>query len=100
MFLAYINDLPEKLESLARLFADDTAVYNVVASAQDHARLQEDLHRLAEWESSWDMEFHPGKCTTLPVTRSRKPSHHPYELHGHTLTTVTSTKYLGVGVTI
>ena len=45
-----------------------------------------------------DMEFHPGKCTTLPVTRSRKPSHHPYPLRGHTLTTVTSTKYLGVTI--
>ena len=27
LFLAYINDLPEQLSSLTKLFADDTAVY-------------------------------------------------------------------------
>ena len=35
LFLAYINDLPEKLTALSRLFADDTAVYRVVYSGTD-----------------------------------------------------------------
>ena len=42
------------------------------------------------------MSFHPGKCTTLPVTRKRKPLESTYHLHGQTLRTVTSAKYLGV----
>ena len=35
LLLAYINDLPEKLTALSRLFADDTAVYRVVYSGTD-----------------------------------------------------------------
>ncbi|XP_076439270.1 uncharacterized protein LOC143278120 [Babylonia areolata] len=43
---------------------------------------------------------HPGKCSTLPVTRSRNPLHFDYCLHGHILETVTSSKYLGVTICI
>jgi hypothetical protein len=96
LFLVYINDLPDTLTSLARLFADDTAVYRKVTSLDDQTQLQQDLDRLAAWENSWDMQFHPGKCTTLPVTRRRTTLTYPYQLHGETLETVASTKYLGV----
>ena len=61
-------------------------------------QLQEDLQRLADWEESWDMEFHPAKCQTLSVTRSRKPLQPSYVLHGHTLENVSSAKYLGVTI--
>ena len=44
------------------------------------------------------MAFHPGKCTSLPVTRSRKPLGHQYELHGQILETVNTAKYLGVTI--
>ena len=97
LFLAYINDLPEKLTALSRLFADDTAVYRVVYSGTDQVQLQ-DLHRLMEWEESWDMLFHPAKCVSLPITRSRSPLDYSYELHGHTLDPVSSTKYLGITI--
>ena len=99
LFLAYINDLPEQLSSLTRLFADDTAVYRLSATEYDHSQLQQDLLQLQEWEKSWDMEFHPGKCTTLPVTKSTSPKNNNYILHGHTLDTVDSAKYLGVTLT-
>ena len=42
------------------------------------------------------MAFHPDKCSTLPVTRNNYQSHYPYQLHGHTLETLQSAKYLGV----
>ena len=38
----------------------------------------------------------PGKP---PVTRNRNVLHHDYTLHGHTLQTVNSVKYLGVTIT-
>ena len=61
LFLVYINDLPERLTSPARLFADDTTVYRAVISYLDQTQLQQDLLQLAEWEKNWDMSFHPGK---------------------------------------
>ena len=96
--MAYINDLPEKLTALLRSFADDTAVYRVVYSGTDQVQIQQDLHCLMEWEESWDMLFHPAKCVSLPVTRSRSPLDYSYELHGHTLDSVSSAKYLGITI--
>ena len=87
LFLVYINDLPDLLTAHARLFADDTAVYDVVESQE----LQQNLDQLTEWEKRWDMVFHPEKCSTLPVTRSRKGLPQPqYQLHGHIFQTVNS----------
>ena len=99
LFLAFINDLPENLSSTSRLFADDTAVYGTVNNYVDAAELQQDLLRLEEWERNWEMMFHPAKCVTLPITRKRNLRIPSYHLHGHTLETVSSAKYLGVTLT-
>ena len=97
LFLIYINDLPETSTAQTRIFADDTAAYKVVTCPDDQTQLR-DLNQLAEWEKWWDMAFHPGKCTSLPVTRSRKPLGHQYELHGQIQETVSTAKYLGVTI--
>ena len=90
--------MPEKLSVLVRLFADDTAAYKMVSNGHDQAQLQEDLQWLADWEESCDMEFHPSKCQTLSITRSRKPIQPSYVLHGHSLENLSSAKYLGVTI--
>ena len=68
----------------------------------DHEQLQHDFQWqwLAEWEKSWDMAFHPEKCTTLPVSVStaRKALKYPYQLHSHTLEATDSTGYLGITI--
>ena len=99
LFLVYINDLPDTLTAHARLFADDTAVYDEVKSDSDRAHLQQNLDLLNEWEIKWDMTFHPNKCVQLPVTRMKEPPATQYHLHGHTLDTVDSTDYLGLKLT-
>ena len=48
LFLVYINDLPAKLQSKVRLFADDTIVYMAVTNKTDAAILQKDLKLLEE----------------------------------------------------
>ena len=98
LFLAYINDISEKLTARARLSADDTPACRMIFSNHDQYQLRQDLHHLADWEKSWDMEFHPAKCQTLPVTGSRSLQRHSYELHGHVLDTVPSAKYLGITI--
>ena len=58
LFLLYINDLAQGLDSTVRLFADDTIAYMVIGDTSDSLRLQQDLDRLAHWEGIWQMQFH------------------------------------------
>ena len=44
------------------------------------------------------MEFHPGKCQVIRVTKSTKPLDTNYYLHGQKLDVVSSAKYLGVNL--
>jgi hypothetical protein len=98
LFLLYINDLPENIQSRVRLFADDTMCSNAVKLTEDQKTLQEDLNALTLWEKQWTMQFHPEKCSTLSATRKRKKITPAYELHGHTLENASVVKYLGVNI--
>ena len=98
LFLYYINDLQENLNSTVRLFADDTIAYLTVTPKDKGKLLQEDLDKLAKWEELWCMKFHPDKCNVVQVTNRRTPIPTSYNLHGHTLEAVTSAKYLGVTI--
>ena len=98
LFLYYINDIADNLNSTVRLFADDTMIYLVVTSQSDARRLQQDLDTLTKWEKTWMMEFHPDKCEVISVTRKTKPIIYNYKLHGHVLKHVDCVKYLGVHI--
>ena len=98
LFLLFINDLPDKIVSNTRLFADDCIVYRQINRPEDCLTLQGDLDTLAEWESKWGMAFHPKKCSVLSITRSRSPVKYSYRLKGHVLESQDSTKYFGVDI--
>ena len=99
MFLLFINDLPDCVIAKTRLFADDCVIYRPIKTKKDYLQLQEDLHRLVEWEDKWGMCFHPEKCSILRVTRARSPVLYPYTLKGQILHTDEQSKYLGVDIT-
>ena len=90
LFLLYINDLPDRLQSQFRLFADDTALYLTVQGQADSKKLQNDLDILQEWEREWDMEFNPSKCQVVHITRSRRPINTSFSMHGQVLDSVDS----------
>lgn len=99
MFLLFINDLPEYVHhSNVRLFADDCVLYRNICTNTDTVKLQEQLNSLLQWETGWQMEFHPSKCQLLRVTNKRKPVTNSYNIRGHKLDVVDSAKYLGVTI--
>ncbi len=72
LFVVYINDLPEEVNSEAYLFADDTKVYRQITSDADTAELQQDLDSLQNWSDTWLLKFHPDKCVVMSVGNSDK----------------------------
>ena len=60
LFLIHINDLPEKLVSNPKLFADDTSLFPVIRNKQLSAQnLNEDLNKINHWAFQWKMSFNP-----------------------------------------
>ena len=51
LFLLYINDMPDMIESNIRLFAYYTIMYLTVSDQTDCQALQSDLSKLETWES-------------------------------------------------
>jgi hypothetical protein len=68
LFLAYINDLPNKIKSTARPFVDDCLLYRTVKTEDDAKQLQEDLNDLQQWEQDWMMHFNPDKYEVICIT--------------------------------
>ena len=57
LFLIYINDIDENLISKIGKFADDTKMSKSVSSVEGVQTLQEDLVKLGNWASDWQMSF-------------------------------------------
>ena len=89
---------PDKVKSQVRLFADDTAAYLAITKSAESKQLQGDLDTLQEWELDWNMEFNPGKCQVIQITRSRSPIPTQFSLHGQNIEVVNSARYLGVHI--
>ena len=49
LFLLYINDLPDNLQSSVKLFTDDALLYGVTGNDTDCDHLQDDLQKLEQW---------------------------------------------------
>ena len=75
LFLYYIDDLPERLRSRVRLFADDTISYLVIILPKNTEKLQEDLEDFATWGNKWYMEIHANKCVVSMLTTSYMTQH-------------------------
>ena len=60
LFLVYINDLPDNLNSLVKYFSDDTSLFSTVHDPTFSAKtLNDDLSRISEWVHRWKMFFNP-----------------------------------------
>ena len=84
LFVIYINDLPDSVESNEYLFTDDANIYKSINSLNDHGILQHDIANQAKWSSDWFFTFSPDKCKVLKVVKSSFMDY-DYVLQNHTL---------------
>ena len=94
LFIIYINDLPEKITSLTKIFADDTKIYRPITSIEDADALQRDLDSLVEWCYIWKMAFNTDKCKVMHY--GKKNQRYLYHMDGNLLDEVKEQKDLGV----
>ena len=101
LFLIYINDLPNKLKSNAKLFADGTFLFIIVKDENESANvLNNDLSLISEWAFNWKMLFNPDPtkpAQEVLFSRKKKTLNHPtLRLSNIQVERVSSQKYLGL----
>nr|XP_006825930.1 PREDICTED: RNA-directed DNA polymerase from mobile element jockey-like [Saccoglossus kowalevskii] len=69
LFVLFINDLPDAVKSVCKLFADDTKLYKCIFSHLDQIELQNDIFSLCEWSRKWLLEFHVKKCKVMQFAK-------------------------------
>jgi hypothetical protein len=98
LFLLYINDIHEHIQSKIKLFADDSILYREIEGQSDLEILQKDLDTLAAWSNTWLMRFNVKKCAIMSITHKRSPQIYEYTLLGENLNRVEKHDYLGVTI--
>lgn len=94
LFVIFINDMPDIVESAIQLFADDAKIYTNVVSSDCNLKLQEDLDKLMEWSHKWQLPFNIEKCASLHIGRNNRL--HVYKMDGYELKQVNEQRDLGV----
>ena len=98
MFLIYINDIVNSIQSNIRLFADDTSLYLTVDHPETAAiALQHDISIITDWADKWLVNFNPAKTESLLISRKlTKPDHPTLTMLNEDITEVEMHKHLGV----
>ncbi|XP_072030407.1 uncharacterized protein [Amphiura filiformis] len=96
LFILFVNDIGEETSSTIRLFADDALIYRHISSKADTDALQNDLHKLVDWSTKWQMRFNPAKCSLLRVAKIKKIINSSYTMLGTELKSTDHHPYLGV----
>ena len=75
LFVLFIDDLTQGLNpgTDVALYADDTKIWRVILSTDDHILLEKDIDSLNNWAILNKMRFHPDKCKVLTVSKKDHP---------------------------
>ena len=98
LFLVYVNDIVENLETDTSLFADDTTLVDVFDNAVlSDCRLQNDLVKIERWAEIWLVDFNPTKTVYMTFSSKQQlPPDANLIFFGTKLQQVTTHRHLGV----
>ena len=80
LFFVFINDMPDEITSLSKMFADDAKVFRQIETHVDTATLQNDLDHLTDWSKKWQMNFNVNKCKRFHIGQTNP--HNKYTIAG------------------
>lgn len=72
LFLIYVNDLPDNINSSIKLFADDCVIYREINNPNDTLVLQSELNKVSEWCNNLTLNI--SKCKYMTFSRSTNAS--------------------------
>ena len=99
LFLVYINDHCDDIQSDIYLFADDSSLFKKIFNCSIAATniLNKDLLTISRWAKKWLISINPIKSKAMLFSRKRKKSpEHSLYLDGTCLNNVKSHKHLGL----
>ena len=70
LFVIYINDFPDKIVNVTKLFADDSKIISSTKREMDINKLQNDLFAVGDWCRTWGMRFNVEKCKVMHICKS------------------------------
>ena len=91
LFIIFVNDLPNCIYSLCKLFADDL---KLIVSPSNFPVTSFDLQSLTAWQDTWSLYFNLDKCKVLHV--GKKNPMLEYSLNDGLIEPVNHEKDLGV----
>ena len=99
LFVIFINDLLDNIESSGLLFADDAKLYRKIGSKSDAEKMQRDIMMLEKWSERWLLQFNAEKCHVLTMGKFQNIMHTSrYKICGVEMEHVSSEKDLGVTI--
>ena len=72
MFMVYVTDMMEGINSFVSIFTIDTKLLMEVENSRTCELLQMDLVKILEWSKKWEMEFNATKRRVMEFDMSSR----------------------------
>ncbi len=96
IFVVYINDMTEGINSYMSLLEDDARLLRRVKNEEDCHELKRDLDRMYMWSQTWGMEFSSSKCHVMEIGKSKNRPRKTYKMGREKIKVAHEEKDLGV----
>ena len=98
LFVIYINDLPDVIKVMMRMYADDSKFLRRMKTTEQENQVQLSVNNSVTWANEWHMFYHFKKCHHLHIGNNVESTEYTMETpNGNvTIEKVESEKDLGV----
>ena len=102
LFLSYVNDITDGVQSTLEMFADDFKLYRIIKYSHDVDTLQQDLNCISNWSKLWLLNFNTAKCSVMHLGKNSNATYTLYDLvtnSNNILQSTTEQKDIGIWTT-